>query len=435
MMDSEQKFKETEIGRIPEEWEEKPISEIAEIYLGGTPSTKIKDYWNGKIKWASAKDISNCKSRFIFDTERTISEKGIKNSAAKLLPKGTIVITSRGTVGKIAILGEDMSFNQTCYGLKVKENYSSMFIFYELKNRINDILSASYGTVFNTITIKTFDELRLNIPPLPEQRAIAAILSSLDDKIELNQRMNKTLEAIGQALFKHWFVDFEFPNEEGKPYKSSGGEMVYSEELGKEIPKGWDVKLLSEVAEIVDCLHTKKPDKEKSNNILLQVYNIGEFGTLDLTQKYTISESDYKEWTKNIEVKEGDILFTNAGKVGAIGRIPFYFRGAIGRNITSARPKGSSIYLLRYLLSTYGKQEIDRNTDVGTIFNSLNVKGIRKIKILIPDSGTISKFNQIAEPLRQKVERNVLQNIFLSQIRDALLPKLMSGKIRVPVEV
>ena len=222
----------------------KKVSDICNIYLGGTPKTSISDFWNGDIKWATAKDVSNCQGRFIEETEKNITVKATLESNAKIYPKGTIVITARGTVGNIAILGRPMAFNQTCYGLEVKSQIDNVYVFYCLKNLFSEINALSYGTVFQTITIRTFDELLINVPPLDEQKAIAKILSDLDSKIELNKKMNRTLEAIAQAIFKHWFIDFEFPNEEGKPYKSSGGEMVDSE-LGR-IPKGWEIGYLGD---------------------------------------------------------------------------------------------------------------------------------------------------------------------------------------------
>ena len=114
------------------------------------------------------------------------------------------------------------------------------FVYYLLKNMIGNIQQNTHGSVFDTITRDTFDILKANVPPLAEQKAIANILSTLDEKIEVNNQINKTLENMAQAIFKQWFVDFEFPNEDGEPYKSSGGEMVESE-LGM-IPKGWEVE-------------------------------------------------------------------------------------------------------------------------------------------------------------------------------------------------
>ena len=128
MGSEEAKFRQTEIVLTPEAWVIRPLSEVADVYLGGTPKTTVAEYWDGSIKWASAKDVSNTKARYIFHTERTITEAGIKNSAAKVLPRNTIVVTARGTVGEIAMLSEPMAFNQTCYGLKAK-NIDALFLF------------------------------------------------------------------------------------------------------------------------------------------------------------------------------------------------------------------------------------------------------------------------------------------------------------------
>jgi type I restriction enzyme S subunit len=153
---------------------------------------------------------------------------------------------------------------------------------------------------------------------------------------------------------------------------------------------------------------------------------------LDFTEKYPVSEGDYQEWIRNIEVKEGDCLITNAGRVGAVGQVPTGFKGGIGRNITAIRPVGvTPAYLFRYLFSSYGLGEIGRLTDQGTVLDSLNVKGIRKIRILVPAPETMDKFEETARPLREKVERNKMENDSLMLTRDLLLPRLMSGKIRI----
>ena len=122
--------------------------------------------------------------------------------SAKVLPKGTIVITARGTVGEFCILGEDMAFNQSCYGLVMQEDINKDFIYYKLKVLLGQIDALSYGSVFDTITMRTFDEIKLKLPPKNEQKAIANIFSTLDKKIELNNQMNETLEEMAQAIYK-----------------------------------------------------------------------------------------------------------------------------------------------------------------------------------------------------------------------------------------
>ena len=133
-------------------------------------------------------------------------------------------------------------------------------------------------------------------------------------------------------------MDFEFPDQDGKPYKKSGGKMEYVQTVGFEIPIGWSVTNLTEVTQIVDCLHSKKPQKTKTGSILLQVYNIDKSGYLNLHDPFYVSDTDYAYWTRNIEVKGGDCVITNAGRVGAIAQIPEGSAYGIGRNMTAIRP-------------------------------------------------------------------------------------------------
>ena len=191
------------------EWPNVEISHVATPIIGGTPSRSVAEYWGGDIPWATAKDVAAVSGRYLEHVEECISEEGLKNSAAKLLPKGTIVITARGTVGALAQLGRAMAFNQTCYALLPTDALDNDFLFYALKGTLAEMRALTYGTIFETITTQTFDHWLIPLPPLPEQRAIAHILGTLDDKIELNRRMSQTLEAMARALFKAWFVDFE----------------------------------------------------------------------------------------------------------------------------------------------------------------------------------------------------------------------------------
>lgn len=421
-MKQETKFKQTEIGKIPEDWEVKSVNEVSDIFLGGTPKTTEKEYWDGDIKWASAKDVSNCKSRYINKTERTITQKGIDNSAAKILPKNTVVVTSRGTVGGLALLSAPMSFNQTCYGLKAKQNTDPLFLYYKLKSQISRLASVSYGTVFDTITMRTFDELKMSFPGFLEQQSIAKILSDLDSKIELNQQMNKTLEVIGQAIFKRWFVDFEFPNEEGKPYKSAGGEMVDSE-LGK-IPKGWKVKPIDEIADFLNGLPLQKFPPENEGEYL-PVIKIREL-------RQGISESSDKASVnipKEYVISDGDIIFSWSGSLEVI--IWVYGKGALNQHlfkVTSDNyPKWFCYYWIKEFLPEYKHIAEEKATTMGHIQR----RHLKSSLVLCPDKRTLSKMNTILENVINRIIMIGTEIKNLSQIRDLLLPKLMSGKIRV----
>ena len=171
-------------------------------------------------------------------------------------------------------------------------------------------------------------------------------------------------------------------------------------------------EILNKIALIKDCLHSKKPDENLlSDKILLEVSNVKDHGLINLEEKYFISEKDYKKWTTNIELKKDDLVLTNAGRVGAVGKIPFNKFFATGRNMTAIRIKKeyldkglNSSYLLNYFLSEFMHKETYLNTDMSTVLDALNVKGIRKLNILVPEKEYLEIYNNIAIPLRDLIE-------------------------------
>lgn len=277
-----------------------------------------------------------------------------------------------------------------------------------------------------------FDQIEVPTPSIEEQDKIGKFLKALDDKIELNSSLNSVLEELGEARFRRWFMEFEFPDEEGRPYLSNGGPMKQTPE--GPIPETWEIKNLEEVVDVIDCLHDKKPDKAKDGKILLQVFNLGQHGILNFNELYRVSESDYNNWTRKIELKKGDCIISKTGRVGAVAQIPDRFKAGIGRNLVALRPKKiTPTYLLEYLLSKKGRNEIEMLALSGTILRSIHVKYIKKIKIIIPDKCLIKNYEKIARPFREKIENNIYENLVLSELRDILLPRLMSGDIRVNV--
>lgn len=197
------KFKDSPLGRISEEWEVVEIYEICNIINGGTPKTEKPEYWNGDIPWLSVEDFNTGK-RWVVSSTKYITELGLKKSATRLLRKGMLIISARGSVGVIAQLGRDMAFNQTSYGLdsKDKSHITNDFLYYALKHYINSFLSLAYGNVFDTITRDTFKETKIPIPPLSEQHRIASVLSQMDQTIEKEQKYKQKLERIKQGLME-----------------------------------------------------------------------------------------------------------------------------------------------------------------------------------------------------------------------------------------
>ncbi|MDI3478287.1 MAG: type restriction enzyme subunit, partial [Thermoanaerobacterium sp.] len=335
------------------------------------------------------------------------------------LEKDTIVISARGTVGKFCMLPYPMAFNQTCYGLIAKQDIiDPHYLYYNLFCLSEQINSLSYGTTFNTITKKTFHDIKFRLPPLPEQQKIASILSAFDDKIELNNEMNKTLEEMAQAIFKHWFIDFEFPNENGEPYKSSGGEFVNSE-LGP-IPKGWKVGVLSELCDV------NMGQSPPSSTYNLDKKGIPFYqGVKDFGTKYP-SVTMYCLAPKKI-ADEGDILLSVRAPVGEINVA--IEKCCIGRGLAALRmKKGANNYLYYLMLNQKNNWTIFES---GSVFTAINKAAIENLPIFIPPVNIIKKFNTLIQPVDERILNNTKENLFLSQLRDTLLPKLISGEIRV----
>jgi len=196
----DEEFVDSELGKIPKGWQVKSFSDIATVVLGGTPRREKDHYWNGKIKWASARDVASTKGIYVIETMENISEEGLNNSNAKILPKNTTIITARGTVGEIRLLGEEISFNQTCYGLKPKNGIDEYFLFLSLKYAINLIKAISYGTVFDTITIKNFEEMKTIVAHPPILNKFSSLAGPIFQKILLNQKQIMLLRKVRDAL-------------------------------------------------------------------------------------------------------------------------------------------------------------------------------------------------------------------------------------------
>ena len=188
------------------EWKEYKISDIADVIGGGTPSTSNSSYWNGNIPWLTPRDLTGYTKVYISKGERNITVEGLRNSSARLLPKGTVLLTSRAPIGYVAIAKNEITTNQGFKSLVLKEDYAdNEFIYYWIKNNIDYLQSIGTGTTFAEISGRVVKDIEISLPPLSEQKTIASVLSSLDDKIDLLHRQNATLEKMAETLFRQWF--------------------------------------------------------------------------------------------------------------------------------------------------------------------------------------------------------------------------------------
>jgi len=385
-------------------------------------------------QWAEKKlgdEIELCYGKGLIDKERksgkipVFGSNGIIGFHNTPLVEGPgVIIGRKGSVGEVKFSTTDFWAIDTTYFLKLKNMGDIRFWYYFLLYlQLNKMNSHSAVPGLNRDTVY---EIRREIPEFPEQHAIANLLAILDSKTELNQRMNRTLEAVGQAVFKHWFVDFEFPNEEGKPYKSTGGKMVYNEELNSEVPEGWEVKPINEIADFLNGLALQKyPAREGEE--YLPVIKIREL-------RQGITESSDKanlDVPKEYIVGDGDILFSWSGSLEVV--IWGFGKGALNQHlfkVTSQKyPKWFFYYWLLRFLPEYRAIASDKATTMGHIQRH----HLSASKVVVPDEKTLEKMDKVLSPITERRARLQIESRFLAEIRDCLLPKLMSGKIRVPI--
>ncbi len=378
------------------------LSDVGQIIGGGTPSTTNPEYWDGDISWITPKDLSNYPKRYISKGIRTITEEGFNSSSTKMLPKNTILFTSRAPIGYIAIAEKDLCTNQGFKSIVCdSKKCHYLYLYYWLKNNIDIIKENANGSTFMEISGTSMKNLEINLPTLDIQKKIAKILSNIDEKIELNNQINDNLQEISKQLYKRWFIDFEFPNEEGNPYKSSGGKMVNSE-LG-EIPEGWIVKNLKEFFPVV----TGKKDANASSD-----------------------SGNYPFFTCSQKVSKIDSFSFDNSAVLLAGNGDF--------NVKVYRGKFDA-YQRTYVLIPYNKEEL------GFLYHcvkyNLNdiTSGHRGSVIKFITKGNIEDF-KIAFCLKEELI-NVFQKTLikiesinneietLTQLRDTLLSKLMNGEI------
>ncbi|EHQ8831188.1 TPA: restriction endonuclease subunit S [Enterococcus faecalis] len=398
----------------------KKIEDLGKVISGGTPSTKNERYWGGDIAWITPKDLSKHDSMFIFKGERGITEEGLKNSSAYTVPTGTVLFSSRAPIGYVAIAGKNLTTNQGFKNIVVNDENDNLFIYYLLKNNIKFIESHANGSTFKEISAKVFKNLEFDVPNLDTQRKISKILSTLDSKIELNNQIISNLEELASTLFKRWFVDFEFPDENGNPYKSSGGKMVDSE-LGK-IPEGWELRTLGYFSEII-MGQSPKGESYNNDNSGLPLLN----GASDF-KNGIISPLKYTTEPKKVTQK-GDFIFGVRATVGHVTESDGIY--AIGRGTGLARTK--NYYAKEFLY--FSLKNIIRYLELtasGSVYVNISKKELNDFKLIYPANRILQLFHRTTVNLFKEKMNKYIENQFLTELRDSLLPKLLSGEIELP---
>lgn len=391
------------------------------------PSQKIEKYFDGPHKWVRAVDVNNNE---IFNTSRTLSEEGFKSAkkSAYKFPANSIVITKSGTIGRVAIIKDEMAGNRATINIVPNEKLVNLYyLFYLLITKRQDLENLAVGSVQKNLYISVLSTLKINVPELKKQNKIAKVLKNIDDKIASNRHIIANLEELSQTLFKRWFVDFEFLDENGNPYKSSGGEMVDSE-LG-EIPKGWNVKNLDDIANYMNGLAMQK-FKPTDNQNSLPVVKIKELKNGSTDENSNRCTSDIPE---KALIVDGDIIFSWSATL----LVKMWCGGKAGLNqhlfkVSSDKyPK----WFYYYWTKRYIDYFIGIANDKATTMGHINRKHLSHAKILTPNDQTLEKFSRTFDDLLEKELSVSKESKRLTELRDTLLPKLMSGEIELPDDI
>ena len=384
------------------------LSEIMDLIGGGTPKTTKPEYWDGDIPWLSVKDFNN-DFRFVYETEKHITELGLNNSSTKLLQAGDIIISARGTVGEIATIPFPMAFNQSCYGLRAKkEIVTADFLYYLIKHNIHVLKKNTHGSVFDTITRDTFAGIEVDIPDMDSQSKIAEILSNIDEKIEVNVRINENLLEQASTLFNSAI-------QQSTSVVYAGLGSLAKVKGGKRLPKG------------VNLVTTP------NQHPYIRVRDLNNTVFASLSNNYEYVDDETQQSISRYTVSTGDLLISIVGTIGLTAIVDHTLNKA---NLTENCVKLTNIknvtpeYLLLFLRSLQGVEAISKGT-VGAVQLKLPIKNIQSITVPLLCDEELQPLNETLSAIFSQISANIIEMKQLADIRDTLLPKLMSGELDV----
>ena len=373
------------------------LGDICDIKIGRTPPRKQPQWFSEShgIKWVSIKDMGNT-GKYISQTSEFLAADAIKKFNIPIIPAGTLLMSFKLTVGRLGFTGHDMCSNEAIAQLPIKDSdiVDKNYLYYYLKNFNFDSLSST-SSIATAVNSKTVKSISVNLPPLDQQKKIASILGSLDEKIELNRRMNETLEQLGQALFRHYFVD----NPEAK---------------------SWDKKPLDEIANFLNGLAMQKYPKINGQPTL-PVIKIREMSS-GITDSTDIASANIPE---EYIVRDGDLLFSWSGTL----MVKFWSGGDGALNqhlfkVTSDKyPEWLYYYWAKYHLDHFISIAKSKATTMGHIQR----KHLKQAEVIVPPN--IEEMTSEFTPIIDQIKTNLFETNSLVNIRDTLLPKLISGEI------
>ena len=379
------------------EWIECKISDLGTVVGGATPSTKKVEYYEGgNIAWITPKDLSTFSGRYIQRGERNITEIGLKSCSTQLLPENTVLFSSRAPIGYVAIAANEVCTNQGFKSVIPNEATDPLFLFYLLKHNKDKIETMGSGTTFKEVSGNTMKNIIVRVPSdKGVQKNIASILGTLDDKIEENVRINNNLEQQAQAIYQQMFID--------------------------NARSDWAEGTLSDIADITMGQSPSGSSYNEDGTGTIFFQGRAEFGfRFPSVRLYTTEPKRM--------ARSNDTLMSVRAPVGDLNVA--HSDCCIGRGLATIHSKSNHQSFVLYTMFSLKKQ-LDVFNGEGTVFGSINRNSLNDMPILIPSDDILDEFERIVAPMDLTIRNNYDENCRLQDIRDTLLPRLMSGELDV----
>lgn len=389
------KPKQTEMGKISEEWGVKKLGDVCDIVNGGTPDTTVKNYWDGEHLWITPRDMGKLNNMFVDETERKITDSGLKNSSAKLLPINSIILSSRAPIGHLAINKKPMSTNQGCKGIIPKKTLDFMFLYYFLKSSVDLLNSLGSGTTFKELSGSKLGDVSIHIPPLPEQKRIVAILDEAFDKISKAKENSEKNLNNAKEIFESYLQSI---------FENKG--------------VGWEEKMLGEVCEELFAggdVPKDNSSKFKTDNFIIPIFSNGE------------KNKGLYGYTNVARVTKPSITISARGTIGYSEIREEAFYPAIRLIVVTPKTNILDLSYLKYIISG-----IDF-THSGSSIPQLTVPMIKEYQISFPplkaQRNIVQKLDTISSETKKLEEVYQQKLTYLEELKKSILQKAFNGEL------
>ena len=423
--------------KLPEGWTWRLLTDLARLETGHTPSRSHPEYWGGSVPWIGIRDATANHGKTIFGTAQYTNELGIRNSSARILPANTVCLSRTASVGYVVVMGVPMSTSQDFVNWVCGPELDHRYLKYIMLAERSSFLRFASGTTHQTIYFPEVKAFHVAVPSLDVQRLVADVLGEIDDRIDVLSQMNVTLQSLALATFKSWFVDFDPVHSKAQGQEPAGMDVetaalfpnsLQESELGP-IPKGWTAGSLADLA----VLNARSWNARTAPEEVLYVDLAGvKANVFDRPQRYGFADAPSRA---RRELRDGDTLVGTVrpgnGSFGFVSEPEIGLTGSTGCAVLSPGDPSSTSFI--YLCATR-PENIDRLSTLadGGAYPAVRPEVVHRTPCVIPTAEVLKAFEAFASPLLRKAAANAKRAALLADIRDTMLPRLLSGRLRLP---